>query len=383
MIKRLFFIFLALVAMTSFAAAAEPSNSVYKFDPVQDSLLDAAMMVTPEPIAFEPSDSRFLADIRNAMVAGYSNYTSSSVLGLLNRILDKLSSSSSGGYYSQYDRDLLANINGALTGTPKNSAMNSVYDLLKKNLPLIDYLRLNNGILKDFYNDTAVDVEGIRSDVSAIEYLLSQSVGAWTKQQAESVTSDVSTLGSFFRRTFDIPLVYPDFSIVTLPETLEGILGRGYSNMVFDGLVPGVGSRTLYGRIAQLQETLASDDDKALADAQKPNREQIEQDFVTGSSGGTSLGPQDFGDLSDVGGSIKDIAGLNGQASVGTFTDGLSQADKEGQGWFSASTRDSLDAVTDHTAPAPATADRSVDDDPYNMSGFSSHYDWLFGGAVQ
>lgn len=379
MIKRLFFIVLALVAMTSFSAAADPSNSVYKFDPVQDSLLDAAMMVTPEPLAFEQSDSRFLADIRNAMVAGYSNYTSSSVLGLLNRILDKMSSSSSGGYYSSIDRQYLDNINKALTGTPSQYAMNSVYDLLKKNLPLIDYLRLNNGILQTFYNDTSVDVEGIRSDVSAIQYLLSQSVGSWTKEQAAFVTSAVDVFTGV-----KIPFYTLNTDDATFWTSFSNAIGLFGSTFLYDAPSYWNGGRlTIYGMISRLQETLASEDDKALADAQKPNRELIEQDFVTGSSGGTSLGPQDFGDLSTVGGSIKDIAGLNGQASVGSFTDGLSQADKEGQGWFSASTRDSLDAVTDFTAPAPAAADRSADDDPYNMSGFSSHYDWLFGGAVQ
>lgn len=390
----------ALVVCTSFSFAVDsPSNEVYKFDPVQDSLLDAAMMVTPEPLAFEQSDSRFLADIRNAMVAGYSNYTSSSVLGLLNRILDKISSSTSGGYYSSIDRQYLDNINKALTGTPSQYAMNSVYDLLKKNLPLIDYLRLNNGILQKLYdvvnNDLSISLDSIESDASAIQSNSADLV-SMLRQYISNSSSNNDKFLQYFLSAF-VPAVWPEgfenkyngyyFDIGVDGEFKTSgsfpfwrLMANSLAAITVDGYLGdqlGGSQRTLYGRVAQLQETLASDDDKALADAQKPNREQIEQDFVAGSSGGTSLGPQDFGDLSDVGGSIKDIAGLNGQASVGAFTDGLSQADKEGQGWFSASTRSALDAVTDYDAPVTY----SLDPDPYNMEGFSSHYDWLSGGC--
>lgn len=135
---------------------------------------------------------------------------------------------------------------------------------------------------------------------------------------------------------------------------------------------------TLYHYVKNLSETFASDDDRKLAESQKANREQIEKDFVSGSSGDTSLGPSDFGDLSTVGGTIKDSISLNGQSSISGFTSGLSDADKEGQGWFSASTRDSLDAVSSSDSSLSRAPAR--DSDPYNMRGFSEHYAWLYGG---
>lgn len=51
---------------------------------------------------------------------------------------------------------------------------------------------------------------------------------------------------------------------------------------------------------------------------------------------------------------------------------------KEGQGWFSASTRDALDAVSSFDSSLSEASAR--DPDPYNMHGFSQHYAWLNGG---
>ena len=128
----------------------------------------------------------------------------------------------------------------------------------------------------------------------------------------------------------------------------------------------------------RLQETLASDEDRALAEAQKPNRDQIKNDFVSGSSGKTSLGASDFGDLSSVGGSVKDSLSLNGQSSISGFTGGLSDSDSAGQGWFSAETRDALDSVSSSSSYGLKRV--KGNSDIYNMAGFSDHYSWLYGG---
>lgn len=134
--------------------------------------------------------------------------------------------------------------------------------------------------------------------------------------------------------------------------------------------------KTLYGHVANLSETLATDVDKAIRDSQNDNIGQIKQDFISGSSGGTSLGKDDFGGLSTAGSAAKDLTSLNGQASIGKFTDGLSEANTSGMGWFSDDTKSALDTVpTSPTTRAPAR-----DSDPYNMSGFSKNYNWLFGG---
>ena len=165
--------------------------------------------------------------------------------------------------------------------------------------------------------------------------------------------------------------------LTRLDDQLNWLLPRISNYLSSDGLNPDAPNNpTLYHYVKNLSETLASDDYKKLAESQKANREQIEKDFVSGSSGNTSLGPSDFGDLSTVGGTIKNSLSLNGQSSISGFTSGLSDADKEGQGWFSASTRDALDSVS----PSSFSSAERAHDDPYNMAGFSMHYSWLFGG---
>lgn len=135
---------------------------------------------------------------------------------------------------------------------------------------------------------------------------------------------------------------------------------------------------TLYHYVKNLSEVLASDDDRVLADAQASNREQVEQNFASGSSGKTSLGASDFGDLSSVGGSVKDSISLNGQSSISGFTGGLSDADESGQGWFSVETRDALDSVS--SSSSYGLKREKGNSDIYNMAGFSDHYSWLYGG---
>ena len=136
------------------------------------------------------------------------------------------------------------------------------------------------------------------------------------------------------------------------------------------------GEATMRHYLKNLSDVLANDDDVALRESQKENTNQVKQDFVSGSSSGTSLGKSDFGSLSSVGSTAKDIASLNGQASVGSFTDGLTAADTQGQGWFSETTRAALDAVT-----SPVATNSLDDHDTYNMGNFAENYYWVFGGA--
>lgn len=170
------------------------------------------------------------------------------------------------------------------------------------------------------------------------------------------------------------------------------------------------GEKTLYGLLHQLQQVLASDDDLALKNDNKANVDAATDAFVNGNSSKTSLGTGDIGNLKDVGGTFNDLTSLNGQSSVSSFLSGLTSADGTGQGWFSESTRASLDAVSAPVSttrlvrktwrgeksltysisedtsvnlvrsPAPAGAP-AVDTDPYNMSGFSDNYNWLWGDA--
>lgn len=171
--------------------------------------------------------------------------------------------------------------------------------------------------------------------------------------------------------------------------------------------------RSLYGLIYQLQRVLASDDDLKLKNDNKANEDAATDAFVNGSSSQTSLGPADFGNLKDVGGSFNDLTSLNGQSSVSSFLSGLTSADGAGLGWFSEATRASLDSVSpaatnkvraydvyrgersstyvilpDVSLVSPDMYSEPVDvassvssDDPYNMSGFEDNYNWLWGDA--
>lgn len=188
-------------------------------------------------------------------------------------------------------------------------------------------------------------------------------------------------------------------------------LGQAYLSLTKDVQLYADGTgyrRTLYGLISQLQQVLASDDDLQLKNDNKANEDAATDAFVNGSSSQTSLGPGDFGNLKDVGGTFNDLTSLNGQSSVSSFLSGLTSADGTGQGWFSEATRASLDAVSTPVttsrlvhktwrgeksltysisadtsvnvvvSPAPALA---ADPDPYNMSGFEYNYNWLWGDA--
>lgn len=194
------------------------------------------------------------------------------------------------------------------------------------------------------------------------------------------------------------------------PSGLAYAIGRTWFNLSTDGTDAWLGERTLYSRLKQLQEVLASDDDLQLKQDNKANEKASTDAFVNGNSSKTSLGPGDIGNLKDVGGTFNDLTSLNGQSSVSSFLSGLTSADGTGQGWFSEATRASLDTVSTPvtttklvqktwrgeksltysisadtsvnvvSSPAPACAP-AADLDPYNMSGFEDNYNWLWGDA--
>lgn len=199
----------------------------------------------------------------------------------------------------------------------------------------------------------------------------------------DSVEARVDELSNYLQPTFysskfaeNLDDEYFDVDSSCIFTLIAGQLSEEYYARVNVPMGTDVRTKTVFSHLKNLSETLASDQDKAIRDLQDDNVSQVQQDFVSGSSSGTSLGKSDFGSLSSVGSTAKDIASLNGQASVGSFTDGLTAADTQGQGWFSETTRAALDAVT-----SPA-AEISLDDsDPYNMGNFAENYIWVFGGA--
>lgn len=178
-------------------------------------------------------------------------------------------------------------------------------------------------------------------------------------------------------------------SRVSAHVSWSGFISTLLADLVFDGNQSSFmgGGPTIYRMLHLLQDTLASEDDRQLADNYKENREQAETDFLSGKSGKTSLGKDDFGSLSSVGGTFKDTISLNGQSSIGDLTSGLSDADTVGQGWFSQATKDSLDAVSASSSSESTVSTFSddgltsvdVDPDPYHMQGFEDNYAWLWG----
>lgn len=144
------------------------------------------------------------------------------------------------------------------------------------------------------------------------------------------------------------------------------------------------GRLSLYAYVERLAETLASDDDRQLAENYKDNRQQAESDFLSGQSGKTSLGKGDFSNASQVGGALNDTFNMGGAAKVSDFLSGFGSAGTESQAWFSQTTANNLNAVeaSDGTQGVSTFADDGktmvdVDPDPYNMADIFSRYDWL------
>ena len=284
--------------------------------------------------------------------------------------------------------------------------------------------------LTDIYNVNSGLVERVIEIQSQIDVsnqhlgTISSSLGVIDSHIGSGFELNHSDLTSFATQNHsDLSLLYSSFFSV-LNDTLgtvDGVaykspisyirsLGHMWFGIAFDGLDGWSNQRTLYSRLKQLQEVLASDDDLQLKKDNKANKDAATDAFVNGSSSKTSLGPGDIGNLKDVGGTFNDLTSLNGQSSVTSFLNGLSSADGTGQGWFSEATRASLDAVSAPvtttrlvqktwrgeksltysisedtsvnlvSSPAPAL-DSVADSDPYNMSGFEDNYIWLWGDA--
>lgn len=317
MLKKLFALSLALLLCSSSAFAFSDSSDYYKsYDSVA-------------------SDSAW--DFRDSSLSPVSP-AASTVVG-----------------WADTDRTLLKSIERALTTVAPGtllSYIDSIFSDVKSLLGKITDICSDTDYLANInYNSNHI--------LSALESLTSGGLGS------EATLKTALFMASGYPR------------LARLDDQLNWLLPRISNYLSSDGFNPDAPNNpTLYHYVKNLSEFFASDDVVKLAESQKANREQIEKDFLSGSSGNTSLGPSDFGDLSTVGGSVKDSLSLNGQSSVSGFTSGLSDADKEGQGWFSASTRDALDAVS----PSSSSKAMSVYRDPYNMAGFSEHYSWLYGG---
>ncbi|QRV61687.1 hypothetical protein [Inovirus sp.] len=286
-------------------------------------------------------------------------------------LLAAVSSAATSSGWNNTDRDYLNQIRLTLTQSNNGSIFGIIGSLLNNSDNIYNKLyaiKQSTDYLQNINNNGNTVVSLLRSNLKGSDILNLLNNAHLDNLAKDSTLRDALLYPDGYPRLANISDVF-----TWLSNHLSFWLGR-------DTIDTEVSSTpTLYHYVKNLSDTLASDDDKALADSQKPNRQQIEQDFVSGSSGKTSLGASDFGDLSSVGGSVKDSISLNGQSSISGFTGGLSDSDKAGLGWFSADTRDALDTVSPSSSSSSSYSRRSPDD-TYNMAGFAEHYSWLYGG---
>lgn len=374
---RLTSVFLCCALLSSFlilSASAVDDMDYYSLPPVGGSEPSVAMDWPVNPAEFVNSDSQTLTNIYKIIQYLYlspASWQSDSLIGFLSRILDRIPSN--------------LGTNFALQG---GDGTNSILDDIRKwTMFSYNYLSSDNiaGNLGNIQRNTAASADRLLSLVTALGdggFATDTTLSSFRSDFRDIFATGMSaTLSPGYGTRF--PFKNPDNTTVYV--SFGQLLWYFQSYLAYDGLVDG--QYTLYHFVKNLSETLASEDDKQLAENYKENREQAEKDFLSGKSGKTSLGKDDFGSLSSVGGTFKDAISLNGQSSISDLTSGLSDADTAGQGWFSQATKDCLDAVSSSGSSESTVSTFSydglsfvdVDHDPYHMQGFEDNYAWLWG----
>lgn len=383
--KRFTSVFLCCILLSSFfvvPVSAVDDSDYYSLPPVGASEPSLSVSYPVSPAEFDNSDSLTLTNIFKIIQYLYlspASWQSNSIIGFLDRILDAIPSN--------------LDSNFALVG---GDGTNVLLDGIRKwTMFSYNYLSSDNiaGNLGKIQQNTLATADRLLSLVSALgdgglatETYLAKLVGTFSSLRYD-VGPKLADFGELFNSAFG---AYSTWFFVPDSSSASGQKRVGFNSvlsamgwgLISDSSNPYGGDYTLFHYVKNLSETLASEDDKQLAENYKENREQAEKDFLSGQSGKTSLGKEDFGSLSGVGGTFKDITSLNGQASIGSFTDGLSSANETGQGWFSQATKDALDSVSVSSSTVSTFSvdgDYMEDADIYNMSGFEDHYSWLWG----
>lgn len=368
-----FLLVLVLSFSLSLPAFAVDDNNYYSLPPVGGVEPSTVNFYPVNPAEFDNSDSQTLTNIYKIIQYLYlspASWQPDSFIGFLSRILDRIPSN--------------LGTNFALQG---GDGTNAILDGIRGwVMQTYNYLSSDNiaGNLGNIQRNTAASADRLLSLVSALG-----DGGIATEKSLSSFLSDFrdifatgmsATLSPGYGTRF--PFKNPDNSTVYV--SFAHLLWYFQSYLAFDGLSDG--QYTLYHYVKNLSETLASEDDKQLAENQKENREQVEQDFLNGHSGKTSLGKGDFSNASQVGGVLNDTFNMGGAAKVSDFLSGFGSAGSESQSWFSQTTANNLNAVEagDGTQGISTFADDGeimvdVDPDPYNMASIFERYDWLEG----
>lgn len=376
MIKRLtsFLLVLALSFSLSLPAFAVDDMNYYSLPPVGGSEPPTASLYLVNPAEFDNSDSQTLTNIFKIIQYLYlspASWQPDSVIGFLSRIFDRIPSNLSTNFALQ-------------GGDGTNAILDGIRDLV---MNTYNYLSSDNiaGNLGNIQRNTAVSADRLLSLVTALG-----DGGIATEKTLISFLSDFRDIFStgLIASTnpgygIRFPFKNPDNSTVYV--SFGNLLYYFQSYFAYDGLVDA--QYTLYHFVKNLSETLASEDDRQLAENYKENREQAEKDFLNGSSGPSSLGKGDFSNASQVGGALNDTFSMGGASNVSDFVSGFGSAGQESLSWFSDTTANNLDSVTasgNSTSGVSLFSDDGetmvdVDPDPYNMSEISERYDWLLG----
>lgn len=387
--KRLtsFLLVLALSFSLSLPAFAVDDTEYYSLPPVECSEPSVAMDWPVNPAEFSNSDSTTLTNIYKYiqyLTLSPSSWQRNSIVGFLERILDAIPS------------NLATNFQFIGSGRGTNAMLD---EIAKWTMFSYNYLSSDNiaGNLGNIQRNTLATADRISSSNTLLESI-NDAVSGIDGYATEN------TLNTFLTR-FNQNFGLDSYKSPTRQGQYQYFLGWTSENgsvygswgRLMEEVIRYFGrdditlynTRTLYGLVAQLQDVLASDEDKALSDRQKENREQIEQDFVSGSSGKTSLGKGDFSNASQVGGALNDTFNMGGASKVSDFLSGFGSAGTESQAWFSQTTANNLNAVeaSDGTQGVSTFSDDGetmvdVDPDPYNMANIFDRYDWLEGVNV-
>lgn len=374
MLKRLtsFLLVLALSFSLSLSASAVDDMDYYSLPPVGGSESSTFSLYPVNPAEFDNSDSQTLTNIYKIIQYLYlspPSWQSNSVIGFLEKIYDRLPSN--------------LGTNFALQG---GDGTNAILDGIRGwVMQTYNYLSSDNiaGNLGNIQRNTSASADRLLSLVQAVSGIN----GFATENTLSSLSSAFASFFGIWKYNYD-DITWP---VSVSPDGTEVKTNwKTYylnmlRNLTYDTALYS-DSLTLRGMVKRLQETLASDDDRQLAENYKENREQAEKDFLSGKSGKTSLGKGDFSNASQVGGTLNDTFNMGGAAKVSDFLSGFGSAGSESQAWFSQTTANNLNAVEagDGTQGVSTFSDDGetmvdVDPDPYNMASIFDRYDWLEG----
>ena len=392
--KRLtsFLLVLALSFSLSVSVFAVDDMDYYSLPPVGGSDPSVAMDWPVNPAEFSSSDSSTLTNIYKIIQYLYlspASWQGNSVIGFLEKIFDRLPSN--------------LGTNFALQG---GDGTNSILDDVRKwTMFTYNFLTSDNisGNLGKIQQNTLATADRLLSLVTALG-----GGGLASENTLKAFTDSFSFIFAGDRDSPGFDSSYP-FHVYWFPtdsETGYGVnmnmtfrkfIAHFYRGLMTDSFynLDALDSQgnpytytgpTLYRMVKLLQETLASEDDRKLAENYKENREQAEKDFLSGQSGKTSLGKGDFSNASQVGGALNDTFNMGGSAKVSDFLSGFGSAGSESQSWFSQTTANNLNAVEagDGTQGVSTFSDDGdtmvdVDPDPFNMVSIFERYDWLEG----